>query len=139
MLEQEPRVGEGSQSLDTDKIQQEALRSHAHWSRRQELGSPKDRRDSKCLVSEQELSVVVPPAADPLSSQSSTLPALSPTAPTASPAQMTWSAKKIFLRQPAKTSNSFSPLRAKHSCAQAATCPGNFVLVWARAIEHSKD
>lgn len=144
MLEQEPKVGAGSQSLDTDKIQDKPLSSHAHWSRRLELGFAKDQRDSKSLVSEQELPVVVPPAANPLSSQSLTTPALSPAAPTALPAPVTLPAKKIFLRKAAKTSNSFSPLGnsplgAKHCPAQAATCPGNFLLVWARAKEHSKD
>lgn len=136
MLEQEPRVGAGSQSLDTDKIQQDKpLSNHAHWSRRLELGSPKDQHDSKGLVSEQELPVVVPPAAEPLSSQSLTL---GPNAPTALPAPMILPAKKIVLAQAAKTSISFSPLGNITPC-HLPTCPGNFVLVWARAKEHSKD
>lgn len=115
-----------------------------HWSKRLELGSSKDHRGSKSLVSEQEMPVAVPPATDTLLSQSLTFPALSPTAPTALPAPMTLPSKSIFLRQADKTSNSFlprgnPPLGGKHRCAQAATCPGNFVLVWAMAKELLKD
>lgn len=126
MLEQEPRVGAASQSSDTDKIQQDKpLSSHAHWSRRLELGSPKVQCDSKSLVSEQELPVVVPPAADPLSSQSLTFPALSPAAPTALPAPMTVPVKQVFCKQAAKTSNSFAPLGNITLWSKALLCPGS--------------
>lgn len=130
MLEQEPRVGAGSQSLDTDRIHEDkpivAMPIGAggwNW------GVPRTNVIPRvCSQSRSSLwncCTRCTSCSRPLVIPILNIPCISPAAPTALPAPMTLPAKEVFLRQAAKTSNSFCPLGNSTPWSKALLCPGS--------------